>query len=191
VPGGLARTSPDSLLDVWGRPTDARDTRSRRPAGAHLPSTNGTAHSPASSSVVRTALCVEPRNGKLYVFMPPARYIEDYLELVAAIETTAAKLDRPVMIEGYKPPHDHRVRNFSITPDPGVIEVTVTTIVQPPGAMVEPDAIVINVGICYIYCKSIDDLAIKVSRKNKYQDFHDFELAGVIRPQTSIRRTNS
>ena len=41
------------------------------------------------------------------------------------IESTAAELDRPVLIEGYKPPHDPRVNHFSITPDPGVIEANV------------------------------------------------------------------
>lgn len=122
VPAGLARQSPDSPLDVWGRPIEGwlPDGRARR-AVAPLPSTNGdTASYP--TNVVRTALCVEPRDGVLHVFMPPQRYVEDYLELVAAIESTAAKLDRPVLIEGYKPPHDHRLNNFSITPDPGVIE---------------------------------------------------------------------
>jgi uncharacterized protein (DUF2126 family)/transglutaminase-like putative cysteine protease len=74
------------------------------------------------ANVVRTALCIEPRNGRLYVFMPPARCIDDYLDLVAAVEATAKELDRPVLIEGYKPPHDHRLNHFSITPDPGVIE---------------------------------------------------------------------
>ncbi|MBP3953943.1 transglutaminase family protein [Gemmata sp. G18] len=122
VPAGLARTAPDSLLDVWGRPTDSQNGRARRPLGSALPPSNGTAHSSVPNNVVRTALCIEPRNGKLHVFMPPARFIEDYLDLVAAIESTAAELDRPVLIEGYKPPHDHRVNNFSITPDPGVIE---------------------------------------------------------------------
>ena len=28
--------------------------------------------------IVRTALCVEPRNGRLYVFMPPLMVVEDY-----------------------------------------------------------------------------------------------------------------
>jgi uncharacterized protein (DUF2126 family)/transglutaminase-like putative cysteine protease len=121
VPAGQAHTSPDSLFDVWGRPIPGgphRDGRTR----AALPSQNGDVRDPYSASVVRTAVCIEPRNGCLYVFMPPARFLEDYLDLVAAIETTAARLDRPVMLEGYKPPHDHRINHFSITPDPGVIE---------------------------------------------------------------------
>ena len=76
-------------------------------------------------AVVRTALCIEPRDGTLNVFFPPMGSIDDYFELVAAIETTAAELNMPVLVEGYKPPSDPRVLHFSVTPDPGVIEVNV------------------------------------------------------------------
>jgi uncharacterized protein (DUF2126 family) len=75
--------------------------------------------------VVRTALCVEPREGRLYVFMPPLTNIEDYLDLLTAIEDTAAHLGMAVVIEGYTPPYDARVKQFRITPDPGVIEVNI------------------------------------------------------------------
>ena len=73
--------------------------------------------------VVRTALAVEARHGRLYVFMPPTQRLEDYLDLVEAIEQTASLLKLPVLLEGYLPPHDHRVSYFKVTPDPGVIEV--------------------------------------------------------------------
>ncbi len=75
--------------------------------------------------IVRTALCVEARDGKIHIFYPPLYDIADWLDLTAAIEQTAAEFGRKVVLEGYLPPEDVRVLNFSITPDPGVIEVNI------------------------------------------------------------------
>lgn len=74
---------------------------------------------------ITTALCTEVREGVLHLFMPPVQVTEKYLELVAAIEATAAELDQPVVIEGYGPAWDPRLINLAITPDPGVLEVNV------------------------------------------------------------------
>jgi uncharacterized protein (DUF2126 family)/transglutaminase-like putative cysteine protease len=79
----------------------------------------------SSAGVVRSALCVEPRGGVLYIFMPPVQAIEDYLDLVAAIEATSRALGMRVLLEGYPPPSDPRLAHFLVTPDPGVIEVNV------------------------------------------------------------------
>jgi len=74
---------------------------------------------------VRTAMTVQARGGLLYVYLPPLPAAEDWLALVAAIEATAAAQNRPVVLEGYKPSYDRRVMGFSVTPDPGVIEVNI------------------------------------------------------------------
>jgi uncharacterized protein (DUF2126 family)/transglutaminase-like putative cysteine protease len=74
---------------------------------------------------VRTALSVEPRDGRLCVFMPPVSTAEDYLDLLAAAEAAALRLGLRVHVEGYAPPHDPRLNVIRVAPDPGVIEVNV------------------------------------------------------------------
>lgn len=76
-------------------------------------------------SVPRTALCVEPRGGHLYVFLPPQTHLEHYLDLLESIFAAASGLDMSIVLEGYEPPRDHRLSHFHITPDPGVIEVNI------------------------------------------------------------------
>jgi uncharacterized protein (DUF2126 family) len=90
----------------------------------------------------RTALCVEVRDpqrangpkaerdfggksGILYVFMPPLAAVEDYLELLAHVEDTAQELGVKIVLEGYPPPRDARLKLLQVTPDPGVIEVNI------------------------------------------------------------------
>ncbi len=94
-----------------------------RPAAA----VSGVPPAPGQSAtqVIRTAMATQARDGRLYVFMPPTEALDDYLELVAAVEATAKDLAMPVVVEGYEPPSDPRLSGFRVTPDPGVIEVNV------------------------------------------------------------------
>jgi len=75
--------------------------------------------------VPHTAVCVEAREGRVHVFLPPLTSLEHYLELIAAVEATAANLSIPVVLEGYEPPRDYRIERLMVTPDPGVIEVNI------------------------------------------------------------------
>lgn len=71
--------------------------------------------------MIRTAISAQARHGAL-IFMPPTDCLDDYLELVTAVEATVEALSTPVIVEGYEPPSDPRLTNFQVTPDPGVIE---------------------------------------------------------------------
>ena len=104
----------------------------------------------SAGELTRTALCVEVRDpqrgngpkaesaaesaaerkqgGKsrvLYLFMPPLKFLEDYLELLAAIEATCVETGMKIVLEGYGPPRDPRLKILAVTPDPGVIEVNI------------------------------------------------------------------
>ena len=95
----------------------------------------------SASWITRTALCVEARDprrangpkaeeegevsGVLYVFMPPLKKLEEYLELLAAVEATCVETGCKIVLEGYGPPRDPRLKVLQVTPDPGVIEVNI------------------------------------------------------------------
>jgi len=79
----------------------------------------------APRDIVKTALCVEVRDGHVHVFMPPLVRLEDYVALLGAVEAAAAGTGHAVAIEGYTPPRDSRLKVLNVTPDPGVIEVNI------------------------------------------------------------------
>ena len=129
--GAAATTAPRSMVGsaTTGSPMSADEL-------ARSPKRFESAH-----WIARTALIVEARDprrangpkaegqgrpsGVLYVFMPPLKELEHYLELLAAVEATAADLGVKIVLEGYQPPRDPRLKLLQVTPDPGVIEVNI------------------------------------------------------------------
>ncbi len=90
---------------------------------AGVPTT--TLPAPGAGPTAATALCVEPRDGVLHVFLPPTGDAAQYLQLVQAVLTAAATEHLPVALEGPEPPPCPQLRHFHLTPAPGVIKVNV------------------------------------------------------------------
>ncbi len=117
---------PRGPLPPAGRVQPQRDTTSvDGPDGGARSEQVPPSATAAAGDAVRTALVVELRDGRVHVFLPPVALAEDFLDLVATVERTAAEVGFAVVVEGYPAPQDDRLALLRITPDPGVIEVNV------------------------------------------------------------------
>ncbi len=147
VGGGFAEGGTVSLQGAQGSEAAPGEALGLSPghegaAGSAALSTRFPQPGESAAWLTRTALCVEARdpqrsNGPkaeksnggqgqhLYIFMPPLQRLEDYLDLLAAIEATAQALGVKIVLEGYPPPRDPRLKMLQVTPDPGVIEVNI------------------------------------------------------------------
>ncbi|KVN79715.1 DUF2126 domain-containing protein [Burkholderia ubonensis] len=121
---GVHREAPAQTVMQWREvgTTDGAAGDARRAAAD---ATRRPERFESAAWITRTALCVEVRNGILYVFMPPLAALDDYLDLLDAIELTAGALGVKLVLEGYPPPRDARLKLLQVTPDPGVIEVNI------------------------------------------------------------------
>src|SRR6185503_7835414 len=96
----------DTEYDFEADPFASREELPARPprrldlfeAAAVTDATEPEAPTPGTSdkNVSRPALCIQPREGRLHIFLPPVRQLSEYLELVAAVEDTCRYLEMPV-----------------------------------------------------------------------------------------------
>ncbi|MES2657836.1 MAG: transglutaminase family protein [Verrucomicrobiota bacterium] len=122
APGSILAHQRREMEATTARVT-ARLDREGENSAAHRPWERKPGEQESASWITRSALCIEPRDGRLHIFLPPVDDTEDFLDLVATIELTAESLGMPVILEGTAPSFDSRLSVVKVTPDPGVIEV--------------------------------------------------------------------
>ncbi|MDA1076221.1 MAG: transglutaminase family protein, partial [Proteobacteria bacterium] len=108
-------------------PRDTFEPREALPVvdGDEEPVSSVTEETDSAKEIVHTALCVQSREGRIYVFVPPQERLEVYLDLANRVANAAKRLKLKIVLEGYQPPRDPRLNILQITPDPGVIEVNI------------------------------------------------------------------
>ena len=120
---------PDAFESAAWLPRTALCVEVRNPARANGPKPEPEAKKQAGAKAASpTAVAGSEKRGEkgaLYIFMPPTERLEDYLDLLAAVEATAQSLNVRIILEGYPPPRDPRLKMLAVTPDPGVIEVNI------------------------------------------------------------------
>ena len=97
----------------------------RDPTRANGPKPEPKAKKEADAKAAGQIGMARGETGALYIFMPPMERLEDYLDLLTAVEATAQTLNVRIVLEGYPPPRDPRLKMLQVTPDPGVIEVNI------------------------------------------------------------------
>ncbi|MFL5302981.1 MAG: transglutaminase family protein [Anaeromyxobacteraceae bacterium] len=107
---------------TWDGPPDPRRGDAEKDAAARQARLT-TAQLPGAAVALRTALCVEPRGGKLHVFLPPTTSAADFLALVGHVDAARRELGLDVQLGGYPPPPSPELVRLAVTPDPGVLEV--------------------------------------------------------------------
>ena len=113
---------------TWADDPDLPDPRRDAPdesQGVHSARTSviDKPRTPETGAGLRTALVAEPRDGKLWIFVPPTAKFEEFVELVRAIDSAREATGYEVHLEGYSPPPSPKLKRFAVTPDPGVLEV--------------------------------------------------------------------
>lgn len=82
-------------------------------------------HTAKNKKTIKTALNIEIREGRIYIFLPPLIAFDHFAELVYRIGKVADQMHIAIVIEGYQAPADNRIEKMAVTPDPGVLEINV------------------------------------------------------------------